>query len=174
MEISRKIEDHSFFIPSITVPSIMNFIQNSVDFYLATVAVYIVLFQKKFKQGEDGGGVEDMLFWQNPWRFRFVTLPRDIPDKMKLHPWNFQKLLYTLWKFQGLYPRLVEIIHDVFLSTLYILLLGPWNFHILFFQYPWKFHVLNPSLYFFSEIAHSSSYTDNFLSPVYFRFLMSS
>ena len=45
-----------------------------------------------------GGGEEsseDILFWQNPRKFRFVTLPQDVLHKMKLHPWNFQKLCYT-------------------------------------------------------------------------------
>ena len=70
--------------------------QNSVYFCLyselASVAAYIGLFQKKSKQGEDGGGggedgggggevgggVEGLrtyFFLQNPWIFRFVTLP---------------------------------------------------------------------------------------------------
>ena len=35
---------------------------------------------------------------------------------MKLHPWNFWNLCYTPWKFQGLYPRLVKILHDFFLD----------------------------------------------------------
>ena len=64
----------------------MNFMQNSVYFCLyselASVAAYIGLFQKKSKQGEDGGGggedgggggevgggwgVEDILFFTKP------------------------------------------------------------------------------------------------------------
>ena len=57
----------------------MNFMQNSVYFCLyselASAAAYIGLFQKKSKQGEDGGGggevgggwgVEDILFFTKP------------------------------------------------------------------------------------------------------------
>ena len=54
---------------------------------------------------------------QNHWKFRFVTLPQKIPDKMKLHPWNLRNLCYFPWKLQGLYPGLVEIPHDFFLIT---------------------------------------------------------
>ena len=42
-------------------------------------------------------------------KFTFVTLPQKIADKMKHHPWNFYNLCYIPWKFQGLYPRLLEI-----------------------------------------------------------------
>ena len=62
-------------------------------------------------------GVEEVIFWQNHWKFRFVTLPQEIPDKMELHPWNFQNLYYTPWIFQCLYLRLMEIPHDFFLIT---------------------------------------------------------
>ena len=49
-----------FFVPALLIPSVMNFMQNSVYFCLyselASVPTYIGLFRKKSKQGEDGGG----------------------------------------------------------------------------------------------------------------------
>ena len=78
-------------------------------------------------------------FWQNHWKFMFVTLSQEIPDKMKLHPWNFQNLCYTPWKFQCLYLRLVEIPHDFFLFTP----VNSFSWHPLEFpQFFQKFHVL--------------------------------
>ena len=45
--------------------------------------------------------------------------------------------------------------HMIFLSPLEIPLLfysvDPWNFHILFFQYPWKVDLLKPLFGFFLE-----------------------
>ena len=107
----------------------------------------------------------EITFWQNERKFRFVTSLQEIPDKVKFHPWNFWNLCYTPWKFQGLYPRLVEIPHDFFLIT-------PVNS----FSWPriYTFYLENPCpqppppplhLYdFFSEIAHSHSYTDSYIS----------
>ena len=46
------------------------------------------MFQEKSKQGKDGGRIEEIIFWHNHWKIRFVTLPQEIPDKMKFHPWN--------------------------------------------------------------------------------------
>ena len=67
-------------------------------------------------------------------------------------PWKSAKLCDTPWKFQGQNPRPMEIPHQFFLSTpgnSTSFLIDPWNFHILFFQYPWKFYVLNPPCFGF-------------------------
>ena len=117
--------------------------------------------------GSGGGGVEEIIFWQNHWNFRFVNLPQKIPDKMKLHPWNFWNLCYTLWKFLGLYPlypRLVEILHDFFIDhPCKFFFLAPW-ISTFYLEIPCS-QSPPPHLYvFFSEIAHSHSYTDSYIS----------
>ena len=94
---------------------------------------------------------------------------------MKLHSWNFQKLCSTPLKFQGLYLRLAEnSTWFLFWSPLQIPFLGPWTFHILFFQFPKNsmsstrpLPLPGPLYIFLSEIAHSCSYTDNFLSHIF-------
>ena len=86
-------------------------------------------------------------FWKKtPGIFRLVTLPLEVPDKMKLIPGNSTKLCYTHWNFQGQKPRPMEISHDFFWITWVnstSFCIDATNFHILFIQYPWKFHVLN-------------------------------
>ena len=118
--------------------------------------------------------VEDILFSQNPWKFRFVTLPQEISDKMKLHPWNFQKLFYTPWKFQGQYPRLVEIPDVFFLITPVISFSWPHFIFSIPLEIPCP---LPPSthlpscMFFFSEITHSYSYTDNFFPQSFMQLI---
>ena len=96
-------------------------------------------------------GVEEIIFWQNHWKFRFVTSPQKIPYKMKHHPWNFRNLCYTPWKFQGLYPRLVEMKFQGLNSTFSLDIPCPQSSPF-------------PTVCFFSEIAHSHSYTDSYIS----------
>ena len=57
--------------------------------------LYIGLFQKKTKWGR-GWGVENILFWKNPWNFSFFTLPLEFQDETKLHPWKFHTFLLDL------------------------------------------------------------------------------
>ena len=87
--------------------------------------------RKKTNRG--GKGVEDILFWKPPGIFHFFILPLEIPEKTKLQPWKFHKIvldslffLVTLWN-----------------STSF--LINPWKFRSLFIWYPWKFHILNPA-----------------------------
>ena len=71
------------------------------------------LFQKKTKQGREGWG---HVFEKNPEIFHFFTLPLEISDKTKLHPWKFHKILLDSqipWKFQAKNQ-------------------DPWEFHIIF------------------------------------------
>ena len=37
-----------------------------------------------------------ILFWKPPWNFSFLTLPLEIPDKTKFHPWKFCKSLLDI------------------------------------------------------------------------------
>ena len=109
-------------------------------------------------------GVEEIIFCQNHWNFRFVNLPQKNPDKMKLHPWNFWNLCYTLWKFLGLYPRLVEIPHDFFIDhPCKFLFLSP-GISPFYLEIPCPQSPPSPPVPFFSEIAHSHSYTDSYIS----------
>ena len=114
-----------------------------------------------------GWGVEEIIFWQNHWKFRFVTLPQKIPEEMKLHSWNFWNLCYTLWKFLGLYPlypRLVEILHDFFIDhPCKFFFLAPW-ISTFYLEIPCS-QSPPPHLYvFFLQIAHSHSYTNSYIS----------
>ena len=40
------------------------------------------------------GRFEDILFWNSPGVFRFVTLPLEIPEKTIFHPWKFCKIVW--------------------------------------------------------------------------------
>ena len=42
---------------------------------------------------QTGRGVEDILFDKPPGIFHFFTLPLEIPDKTKLNPWIFHKIV---------------------------------------------------------------------------------
>ena len=86
-----------------------------------------------------------------PGIFRFVTLPLQISDKMRLHLWKFH-IIVLHWNFRGQKPKSMAIPHDIFLitpgnSTYFVIDLS--HFHILFFQYSWKFHVLYMSWLWF-------------------------
>ena len=76
---------------------------------------------------------------------------------------------YKLSKFQAKQkPRPLEISHDFFLITpenSTSFLIEPWNFYMLFLQYPWKFHVLNlPCL----DFCWKSLLGDHKVFPDYF------
>ena len=99
------------------------------------------LFQKKPKQE----GLRIYIFWKkNPGIFRFVTLPLEIPEKIKFHSCKFFK---THRKFTWFF-----LDHHSRNSTYF--LNDPWNFHSLYFQYSWKFHVVNLPVWIFSGISH--------------------
>ena len=52
--------------------------------------LYNWLFQKISKQG---GGLRIYFFDKPPGIFHFFTLPLEIPDKTKLNPWIFHKIV---------------------------------------------------------------------------------
>ena len=68
------------------------------------------IFQRKTKQGE----LRIYFFEKPPGIFIIVTLPLEIPDKTSFHHWNFCKILWHPWKFQGRKSKLMEIPHNVF------------------------------------------------------------
>ena len=102
------------------------------------------LFQKKTKQG----GLRIYFLKTPPEDFRFVTLPLEIPEKTSFHLEIQQNCVTSLrnskvknqnpWKF---HMSFYLNTHGKSASFS----IDPWNFYILFLQYPWKFHVLNPT-----------------------------
>ena len=96
-------------------------------------------------------------FWKkNPGIFRLVTLPLEVPDKMKLIPGNSTKLCYTHWNFQGQKPRPMEIPHDFFWITPVIstsFCIDPRKFHILFIPVPLEISCPQSPVWIFSGIA---------------------
>ena len=54
----------------------------------------------------------------HPGIFDFLAVPLEIPDKTKIHPWKFHKIVLDLLKITR----------------------HPWNFHLEFLGYPWKVH----------------------------------
>ena len=105
----------------------------------------LVLFQKK-----SGGWGYTLL--KTSLEFSFFTLPLEIPDKTKLNPWIFHKIVLDPLRFQGPKQRPLEISHYFFLVTLgnsASFLINPWKLHLLFLWYPWKFHFFNPTFWNF-------------------------
>ena len=108
--------------------------------------------RKKTKQG--GGVVGDILFWTAPGIFHFFTLPLEISEKTKLHPWKFHKIV--------LHP--LEIPRPKTKTT--------GNSSLFFLGHPWKFHFVltpgNSTCYFFDTLENSISSAP---VPCFFFFL---
>ena len=91
-----------------------------------------LLFQKNIKQG----GLSTYFLEKSPGIFHFITLPLEIPNKTKLHPWKFHKIM--------LHP--LEITRPKTntwrkLQIVFSFLVTPGNF-TSFLINPWKFHML--------------------------------
>ena len=72
-----------------------------------------------------GGGLRIYFFEKNPGIFHFFTLPLEIPDKTKLTPWIFHKIVLDLLEIPR--PKTKTLGN----STLFFL--GhSWKFHMLF------------------------------------------
>lgn len=117
-------------------------------FYLCTIwicAHIIRLFQKKSKKDRE----EDILFWNTSTVvFIFVILNSEFLEKTSFHHWKFCKVVWHLLQFQDQKPRSMEIPQEFFWTTpenFTSFLFDPWNFYILFIQFPWKLHTLNSS-----------------------------
>ena len=97
----------------------------------------IGLFQKK----KQTGGLDPLplVF------FLFSTLLMEIPDKTKLHPWKFHKILLDNLEFQGQKPRPLEISHHFFFTSFLI------NPSLIPLEIPFLNHPPRPpSVWFFS------------------------
>ena len=117
----------------------------------------IGLFQKK-KQGE-----LRIYFSENHpgISFFFFTLLLRIPDKTKLNPLMFHKILLDPLEIPRPKAKTWEILNYFFLVTLgnsTSFLIKPWKFHMLFLWYSWKFHIMGPPICTFSGIAHFINY----------------
>ena len=97
--------------------------------WLPLNSLLIIDWQKKKQK------VEDILFWKTPGVFYFVTLPLEIPDKTKLHPWKFHKT--------ALDPLEIPRPNHQ----------DPWKLHIIFFL----FTLGNSLCYFFNTSGDSLS-----------------
>ena len=87
--------------PAPTRPTVWNFFQlvwNSFNCRATKIVIWLFgwnspvhwTIPEKIKTG----WVVDILFWNSPSEvFRFVTLPLEIPDKAKFHPWKFCKIV---------------------------------------------------------------------------------
>ena len=109
-------------------------------------------FRKKSKQR----GVEDILFWIPLDIFIFLLYPLEIPDKTKLNPWVFHKIvLHPLetWRSKAKIPGYSTLFFLVIPGNSSLFLINPWKLHMLLLWYPWKFHILNPTVWIFSGIA---------------------
>ena len=107
------------------------------------------------KKKQEGWG--HTFFWKTPGIFlSFLTLPLEISEKTKLHPWKFHKIMLdqSLGGFETKNQDPMEISHYFFLVTFgnsISFLINPWKLQILFLWYPWKFHILNLPFVFFLE-----------------------
>ena len=104
------------------------------------------------------GWVVDILFWNPPSGiFRFFTLPLEIPVKTSFHPWKFCKIVCHPLEIPRSKTKTQENFPLVFLYKTPInstsFLIGPWDFHVPFLQYPWSgnsmYSTLGPCLDFF-------------------------
>ena len=92
------------------------------------------------------GGLR-IYFFEKPLEFFiFFTLPLEIPDKTKLNPRIFHKIV--LDPLEILRPKTKTSGN----STSF--LINPWKFYMLFFDTPWKFQILNPPAWIFSGLFH--------------------
>ena len=79
-------------------------------------------------------GSEDILFFKKKlWMFWIRHFPLEIPEKRKLHPWKFCKIVWHPLEI----PRPKAKTHENSTSFLD----HPWKFYF-FFNWPWKFHKL--------------------------------
>ena len=92
-----------------------------------------------------------MLF-QNPPSgiLRFVTLPLEIPEKTSFQPWKFCKIVCNPLEIPRSKTKAQENFTLVFLYKTPInstsFLIGPWDFHVSFLQYPWSENSMHSTL----------------------------
>ena len=111
--------------------------------------LFFPLYNGLFKKKKNGGcGWGHTFFGKTSEISRYVTLLLAIPDKTRLHSWNFCNV-----KFQNQKPRPLEfpIFFLITPGNSTSFLTNLWRFCILFLRYPEKFHILNSLLCLFSS-----------------------
>ena len=83
-----------------------------------------------------------------PIIFSCFTLPLEIPDKTKLHPWKFCKIVLHHWEIPRPKTKTPGNSTWFFLGHPwkfhFVFNYNLWKFHVLFLWHLWKFHILNP------------------------------
>ena len=78
--------------------------------------------------------------------------------QIEASPQEFQKRALHPWRFQGLYQRVVEILHHQTCKLL------SWAPRVLFRNFMSSANPLLTCMFFLSEMAHSHSYTHSYIS----------
>ena len=101
---------------------------HSTLFLFVTVYLFLITcplppfgYSRKRPKREEGWGLRTYFFENTPGIFWFLTLPLDIPDKTKLHPWKLHKVV--IHPLEILRPEAkspLETPYDFFLITPWI------------------------------------------------------
>ena len=70
-------------------------VADSFGWFAVLVVFLFFLFYNGLFQKKKRGGVAGIIFYleKTPEISRYVTLPLEIPDKARLHSWNFRKIV---------------------------------------------------------------------------------
>ena len=144
--------------PASTLPSVWNFFWSSSNCCATKIVIWLFGWNSPvhwtITENLQTGWVVDILFWNSPSGiFRFVTLPLEIPEKAKFHPWKFCKIVCQPLEIPRSKTKTQENFTLVFLyktaisSIFFNCTLG---FPCALSSIPleWKFHVFNPWLMF--------------------------
>ena len=163
---------YSFNIPprnfkSSTLLPVSNFFWNSSNCHATKIVIWLFGWNSPvhwaIPEKLQTGRVVDILFWNpHPPALKFLDLSLYLYKfwrKQAFTPGNSAKLSATSWKFQGQKPRPKEISHQFFFKISRnspFFLIGPWDFHVPFLQYPWNgnsmYWTLGPCLDFSRNI----------------------
>ena len=151
--------------PSPTRPPVWNFFQlvwNSFNCCATKIVIWLFGWNSPvhwtIPEKLQTGWVVDIPFRNPPSGIlKFVTLPLEIPEKTSCHPWKFCKIVCHPLEIPKSKTKTQENFTLVFLYKTPInstsFLIGPWDFHVPFLQYPWSgnsmYSTLGPCLDFF-------------------------
>ena len=126
----------------------------SVDINESLMLIYLIAGPRPFRKGAipekiQTGGLSTYVLEKDPWNFKFVTLPLEIHEKIKLHPWQFHKIVLHPLEFPKRKSKTDGNSTLFFLNHL-------WKFHF-FFYWPMEFLIPleipcpHPPRFFFLE-----------------------